>query len=91
MALLRTLVWCLCSTEFNSSFRTAGALDESVGKNLNCIPWSVRWKDICFLLPVLMTILYDFWNTPETPIIIAEALQCMQSAALQDEKTSEWF
>lgn len=38
-----------------------------------------------------MTILYDFWNTPETPIIIAEALQCMQSAALQDEKTSEWF
>lgn len=38
-----------------------------------------------------MTILQDFWNTPETQIIIAGALQCVQIAAVQDEKTLKLF
>lgn len=29
-----------------------------------------------------MTILQDFWNTPETEITIAGALQCVQIAAV---------
>lgn len=34
-----------------------------------------------------MTIFQDFWNFPETQIVIAEALQCVQVAADQDGKT----
>lgn len=38
-----------------------------------------------------MTILQDFWNIPETQIIIAGTLRCVQIAAVQDEKTLKQF